>query len=336
MTTGIKMADILKKILGTVALPGIMFIIVLAACLAHGIDYFGTWAMWKSIMSNLAISITCAMGIGLQFSAGRFDFSGGAIMLLSAILAGNVAKSHGNNAVLFFLLCVALCVALSVLVALVYIFGRLPISIATIGMALLYESITCLIYNGAGVNLVGNSSLKIFSSYPMVLLPAVLAILAYAFYSEVTIFGKQSRLLAMNQQAAVNIGISEEKNVIISYIFSGLIFGFATTIYASTGLHAASFSSLTTVGELFTNILPVFIALMLGAFCNSTIGIIMGSLTLTLMSFGLTTVISSDMGSAITSVLTGMFVLVTNLVSGQSANFMDKIRKAGKRSETAV
>lgn len=332
--TGNKVTTIIKKILGTIMLPAIMYIIVMIACFSNGKMYFGTWAMWKTLMVNIAVSVTCAMGIGLQFKCGRFDFSGGAIMLLSAIIAGNTAKNHENNAILFFVLCVVMCVVLSLLVGLVYTYGRLPIVIVTIGMALLYESITCLIFNGGGINLVANTNLKVFSAYPMVLIPAVAAILVYAFYSNVTIFGKQSVLLSMNQQSAVNIGINERRNVLVSYLFSGLIFGFATVIYASTGLHGASFSSLTTVGELFTNILPVFIGLMLGSFCNDTIGIIMGSLTLCLMSFGLTTVISSDMGTAISTILTGIFVLVINVVSGQSGNIV-KVLKGIFKPKTA-
>lgn len=324
---GKKLTEIVKKIAGTIMLPLIMYLIVMAACFSHGKMYFGTWAMWKTLLVDIAVSATCAMGIGLQFKCGRFDFSGGAIMLLAAIIAGNTAKNQGNNVLLFFLLCILLCVAFSLLIGLVYTYGRLPIVIATIGMALLYESVTCLIFNGGGINLVANSSLKVFSSYPMVLIPAAAAILVYGFYSNKTIFGKQSQLLAMNQQSAVNIGINERKNVLVSYLFSGLIFGFATTIYASTGLHGASFSSLTTVGELFTNILPVFIGLMLGAFCNDTIGILMGSLTLCLMSFGLTNVISSDMGSAISTILTGVFVLAINVVSGQSGNMIKFFKK---------
>lgn len=325
--TGKKGVVIVKRILGTIMLPAAMYLIVMIACFTHGKMFFGTWPMWKSIMASLAISIICAMGIGLQFNSGRFDFSGGAIMLLASIIAGNVAKTHGSNVLLFCLLCIGLCVIFSLAVGLVYVYGRLPIAIATIGMALLYEAVTCLIFGGTGINLVADMKLKAFSSYPLVLVPAILAILVYAFYTNVTVSGKQAQLLSMNQASAVNIGINERKNVLVSYLFSGVIFGFASMIYASTALHKASFSSLTTVGELFTNILPVFIALMLGSFCNNTIGIIMGSLTLTLMSFGLTTVIDSDMGSAISLILTGIFVLVINVVSGQGANIAKLFRR---------
>ena len=74
------------------------------------------------------------MGIGLQFRSGRFDFSGGSIMLLGAIIAGNTAVRAGNNLLLMFVLCVGCCLALSMLVALFYVYARVPIIITTIAL----------------------------------------------------------------------------------------------------------------------------------------------------------------------------------------------------------
>lgn len=318
--------NISKKIIGTIMLPLIMYIIVMIACYSNGKMYFGTTAMWKVLIVDIAISVASAMGIGLQFKNGRFDFSGGAIMLLSAIISGNIAKNMDNNVVIFFVLCILVSIVLSLIVGLVYVYGRLPIVIVTIGMALLYEAITCLIYNGSGINLVANTKLKIFSAYPMVLIPFITTVIVYWFYNQFTVSAKQGALLANNQQAAVNIGINEKKNIMISYLVSGIIFGLATTIYASAGLRSASFSSLGTVGELFTNILPVFIGLMLGAFCNDTIGIIMGSITLALMSFGFNAVISAEMGSAFSIIITGLFVLVINIASSKGAIWINKFK----------
>ena len=192
--------------------------------------------------------------------------------------------------------------------------------IATLGMALLYEAITPLIFGGGGINLVSVSFIKKLSTFPLVLIPFVGAVAVYAFYSYVTTTGKQSLLLAQNQQAAVNIGISENKNVILSYVYSGLIFGFATMIWASTGKHDASYSSLSTVGELFSNILPVFVGLYIGVFCGDTIGIIMGSLSICMMTFGLKAVLKAEMGSAVSIAMMGVFVFLVNLVAGQAGN----------------
>lgn len=314
------MKEFIKRLLGTLMLPVGMFIIMFIICHANGKTYFGTWTMWRALIPDIALSVTCAMGIGLQFKSGRFDFSGGAIMLLAGIIAGNTAKSMGSSLPVLMALSLAMCVFLSVVVALVYVYGRLPIMIATIGMALLYESLTSQFFGGRGINLVSNLKLKTFSSFPGVLIPFAGAVAAYAIFSYISKTGKQSQLLANNQQAAVNIGINENKNVIISFIYSGLIFGFATMIWVSTGLHDASYSSLSTVGELFSNILPVFVGLYIGAFCGDTIGIIMGSISICLMTFGLEAVLSSDMGSAVSTAMMGIFVFLVNLVAGQSGN----------------
>ncbi len=323
--------NIFKRIGGTIMLPLAMFVVMLILCRTHGVTYFGKWVMWQTLFSDFAVSVTCAFGIGLQFKCGRFDFSGGGIMLVAAIWAGNVARDHGNNLGLMIVLSMVICVVLSLLVAALYVFGRLPIIIATIGMALLYESITCLIYKGGGVNLVSNMDLRKFSAYPMVLIPFVIAVVLYAFYSHFTVSGKQATLLANNQQASVNIGINEIKSVFISYLYSGLLFGIATVIWIGTQMHSGAFTSLSTVGSLFSNILPVFIGLMLMKYCGDTIGIIMGSLTLCLLSYALKAVYTNEMGSAITTVITGIFILMLNVISAQGANWIGLLKKLFKK-----
>jgi ribose transport system permease protein len=316
-----------KRILGTLALPLSVYLIMYGLSHAGGKTYFGTWMMWQTLIVDISVAVTMALGIGLQFKSGRFDFSGGGIMLVTGIVAANIAKNNGNDIYLFAVICFAVAILLSVLVALVYVYGRLPIIIATIGMALLFESITTLIYKGSGINLVANMDLNRFSAYPLVLVPLIGAIVVYILFSYLTVTGKQAQLLAHNQQSAVNIGINEKRNVIVSYIYSGAIFGFATMIYSSTGLHKAAFASLSTVGSLFTNILPVFIGLMLIAFCGDTIGIIVGAITLCVMSYGLNVVFSAEMGGAISIIITAIFIFVINVISGQGSNWMQKLKK---------
>lgn len=317
----------LSRIVGTLALPVAMYLIMMILCYSNGKMYFGTWNMWKTLIVDIALSVTCAMGIGLQFKNGRFDFSGGGIMLLSAIIAGNIALKLDNNIPVMCVLCVVCCVVFSLLVAVFYVYGRVPIVITTIGFAMLYESVTCLIYGSRGVNIVSNMTLRVFSTYPWVIVPMLIAIGLYAFYSYCTVSGKQARLLANNQQAAVNIGVREKKNVIVSYVFSGLIFGFATIIYIAGSMHRAATTSMSTVGELFSNILPVFVGLIVGTFCGDTIGTIVGSLTLCLMSWGLKAVFSDELGSAICTICMGVFVLVINTIGAQGYRITALLRR---------
>ena len=325
----------ISRIVGTLALPVAMYLIMMILCYSNGKMYFGTWNMWRTLIVDIALSVTCAMGIGLQFKCGRFDFSGGSIMLLTSIVAGNVAIEMSNNIWMMCLICVVGCVVLSLLVAIFYVYGRIPIVITTIGFAMLYESVTCLIYGGRGINIVSNMSLRKFSAYPAVLVPLLIAIAIYAFYSYCTVSGKQARLLANNQQAAVNIGIKEKKNVIVSYVYSGLIFGFATIIYIANALHRGAYTSMSTVGELFSNILPVFVGLIVGAFCGDTIGTIVGSLTLCLMSWGLKAVFSDELGAAICTICMGLFVLIINTIGAQGHRITALFRRKPKEEQNA-
>lgn len=324
----------LTRIIGTLALPVAMYLIMMILCYSNGKMYFGTWNMWKTLIVDIALSVTCAMGIGLQFKNGRFDFSGGGIMLLSAIIAGNIALKLDNNILVMCVLCVVCCLVMSLLVAVFYVYGRVPIVITTIGFAMLYESVTCLIYGSRGINIVSNMTLRVFSTYPWVLAPMLIAIALYAFYSYCTVSGKQARLLANNQQAAVNIGVKEKKNVIVSYAFSGLIFGFATIIYIANAMHRAATTSMSTVGELFSNILPVFVGLIVGAFCGDTLGTIVGSLTLCLMSWGLKAVFSDELGSAICTICMGVFVLAINTIGAQGHRVVALFRRRPKEEQS--
>lgn len=314
------------NVAGALFLPVIMYLAMLIFCHANGKMYYGTPVMWRSLVGTIAASATCAYGIGLQFKSGRLDFSAGAVMLLSAIVAGNVAQMCGNNQIVFAVLCVVLCVLLNIGVALVYVYGRLPIIIVSLGMALLYESITAVVFGGRGVNLTANSALKQFSAFPMALIPLLASVAIYAAFSYLSVTGRQSQVLANNQQAGVNIGINEKRNIIISYVYSGLILGFATMVYASTGIISASFSSLSSIGGMFSNLLPVFVGLILARFCGDTIGIMLGVITLSLMNFALKAVLKAELGSAVTTILTGVFLLLINVADAKGSSMIQWVK----------
>ena len=253
-------------------------------------------------------------------------------MLLSAIVAGNIAQKYDNNLVAFAVLCVALCMLLNVCVALVYIYGRLPIIIVSLGMALVFESITAVIFSGRGVNLTANAMLKQFSTFPMALIPLIASVVIYAAFSYVSVTGRQSQVLANNQQAGVNIGINEKRNILISYIYSGAILGFATMIYASSGIINASFSSLSSIGGMFTNLLPVFVGLILARFCGDTVGIMLGVITMSLMDFALQAVLKAELGSAVTTIVTGVFLLLINVADAKGPVLANWIKEKISRN----
>ncbi len=95
-------------------------------------------------------------------------------------------------------------------------------------MTLLYESLTYILFGGEGIRgFFSDAGLAVFGRVPGVFVPAVLAIAVFVIYNYFTTAGRRGKILSNNQSAGVNIGINENKDVVVSYVFSGLIIGLA-------------------------------------------------------------------------------------------------------------
>ena len=91
-------------------------------------------------------------------------------------------------------------------------------------------------------------------------------------------------------------------------------------IYASTGIISASFSSLSSIGGMFTNLLPVFVGLILARF-----------ITMSLMEFAMKAVLKAELGSAVTTMMIGVFLLFINIADAKGAVFIKWVQsKLGK------
>jgi ribose transport system permease protein len=285
-----------------------MFVVMSIIVRMNGVMYYGTtWNMWRSILVNTSTTSVAALAIWLQLKNGRFDFSGGVIMLLSAIIAGNIAIKYSTGPWIYLLLCVLCGVVLCLITSLVYVFGRLPIIICSIGVALVYESITYLIFDARGVSMMSNTKLTIFGRMPYILVVLAVAAIVFIGFSNFTVAGKQAKVLQNNQQAGVNIGIKERKNVILTFLCCGLLLGLAAAIYGSQN-NIAPQSALSTAGTLFQYIIPAYMGFVIGMAGNDAIGVIMAALGMELLNYGLACL---GMGAGgYQQLITGSFMLL--------------------------
>ena len=236
-------------------------------------------------------------------------------MILSAIAAGTIGKATGSPMVAIFVAAV-MGVGLCVLTGLVYIYSRVPIIICTIGMTFLYESLTYITFGGNGVRgFYSNTSLSYFGRIPGIFIPAGLAIAFFVIYNYFTVSGRSSKILANNQLSGVNVGIKEKKEVLISYIFTGLIIGMAAIIYTSRNDIAAQ-SGLSTSGILFSYIVPVFMGMFIGLASCDVVGIMMAAIGMEIMNYGLKCMNLGAGGWQ--QIIFGMFVLGFYTFSSQS------------------
>jgi ribose/xylose/arabinose/galactoside ABC-type transport system permease subunit len=205
---------------------------------------------------------------------------------------------------------------------LVYVFGKVPIVITTIGMTLLYESLTYLVFDGKGVTtFYSNSSTSIFGRIPLIFIPTALAVIVFIIFNNYSVVGRKNKILANNQLAGVNIGISERKSVLWSYFYSGLIVGFAAIIYVSQNSITPQ-SGLSTAGIMFSYIVPVFMGLFIGKYSQDFIGIIVAAIGMQIMYYGLETI---NLVGGWQQIIMGLFVFGFYAYSSQYDRISKKI-----------
>jgi ribose/xylose/arabinose/galactoside ABC-type transport system permease subunit len=327
----------LKKTVITLLFPVLMFCVMLLVtacnpkCYVNGKFIFLHVDLVRYVILTACMTICAALAIWIQLKNGRFDFSGGASMILTAIIAGTIGYEM-NNPMLAMVMAIAIGIGLSCLTGIVYIVGRIPIIICTIGMTLLYESMTYLVCGGDGINnYFQYPTLSLFGRMPMVFIPTMIAIAAFVIFDRFSAAGRKGKILANNQIAGVNIGINEKKNIMISYVFTGIIIGMAAVIYVSQRAIAPQ-SGLATSGILFSYIVPVFIGMFIGMASMDVIGIVMASIGMAILNYGLNCMNLGAGGWL--QIIMGLFVMCFYAFQAQLGNI---IRLADKfsRKKTA-
>lgn len=311
-----------KQTGATLALPVIVYVLLLiiSGIGGHGFLNIFSGAALSSILTDAAYMTIVALGIGFQLKFGRFDFSGGALIVVSATIGGVVADACSGGIIVLVIVSVVTAVVLSVINASVYSWLKIPISVVSLAMAYLFEAIPGIVLGSdAGPNIMFMSEYNKLGLFPLIFVPFAVACILYFCYDKFTVVGRQSTLLARNQGAAVNIGINEKKNVIVCYIVSGILFGLAGAVYATQNTLVVITTPLQTAGTLFSNIIPSLVGLFLSRFIDDTLGTFVGAFTISMLYFGLE---SMGVLSGMRTIYYAVFLAAFIFISG----FWDQIK----------
>lgn len=325
-----KILNIVKRTALTLAFPVLIFVVMLIITLANGIDYYVSGDMVRRVSMDASLTTIIALAIYLQFKNGRFDFSGGATMILTAVIAGNITLIAEGGALLFLVLSLVISVILSMITATAYIVSKVPIIICTIGVTLVYESLTHVLFDAKGLNIISSTDLVIFGTVPYIFIPLILALGLFLFFTYFTAEGRRAKLLSGNQKVACNIGIRENKNVFVTYIICGLLLGLAATIYGSQQIILPQ-ANLSTSNILFSYIVPVFIGMFLGRASVDAIGVVVAALGMEFLNYGLDCLGVGAGGYQ--QIIFGLFMLAFYAFSAQADNLGNLAKKLFKRNK---
>ncbi|TYA14633.1 hypothetical protein FRY98_02830 [Paenibacillus faecis] len=293
--------NLLKTFLFPIAVYVIILIVTL---LMNKTGYVSSGAFDRIIRGSVLTTIT-AYAIALPLSGGRWDFAPGIIIILAGIIGSNLTIDLGLGPIMLLAVTVAVAVLLSLVEGLLYLWIRVPTIIVSLGVVMMYEALSGVVYGGSGTQLYMHAGLTVFARSPWIyILLAVIMVLFYYLLSH-TKFGYDTRSLAANPRLAVNMGVKEKKNIFLTYLVVGALLGAAAVINASTVLVSPA-GNLSSTALMFSSMGPVLVGLYLAQFTNLPLGIFAGALGMNALSYGMV-VLGID--SSMQTVIVGVFIV---------------------------
>ena len=322
--------NIVKRIFGTLAIPGLALIIALFICNRQGVILFETEGNWILFLRATASVMLTTFALSLNLNSGRFDFSIGSIALLSSVVSATICINMGlPTAAMLVISILAVCL-FGMISVVVYVIVKLPPIIVSLGVALFYEGLAFAITDGYGVSFVANEELTSFTrNHPIFnyITVIVVGLVFFIFVLDYTKFGYEYKALLSGQKVAVNTGINEVKNAIGCYAIAGALMGvvgFLNATNSGTIQMALNFGS---IGTMFTAFLPMFIGGFIGRFCNEKIGYLLGAATTAVLSL---TYARLQVDSSIQQIITAL-VLVIFLIYLNNENKLIELRMIKKK-----
>jgi ribose transport system permease protein len=293
-----KVIQVLRQIVLTIALPVIVYVVL--GCLRPDV-YF----QWKTLIMLLTQTIPYAtVGWAMIFgmSVGLFDFSVGSIIILASFVGIHMSQLYGLIGFVLGTLIASL--VMGTFTGLVFAGLRIPSIITGFAALLIFESVATT-YQNSFENIVSDE-ITIFGKSPGIYIVAVVTfILVYVLYNN-TKFGYQIKAIGGNETVAKNMGIKSIRLKLLTYIIGGFFLWIASMVKVGHSGAISAAINMTSMTQVFTPMMGVMIGMNITS-CNPIIGVLIGELTITIVSSGL---VSLGIESRLQNVFVGLFLLL--------------------------
>lgn len=307
--------NLISKYSLMLAVPILLFVVL--SVIFHGV--IGTNNI-SSLMQQAVAPAILGWGVLFNIKVGNWDFSVGSVVLLSAIIGGNIAVrlNWGFTGLLIFCLLVA--VLAGVVVGLVYYFLKIPTIITSIGMLLIYESISSYAFEGQGIYLTG---WNLLGNTEIVIIAIVAAATAYLIFYRSSI-GYNVRAVGNNMNIAAQNGLNVYRVKAVAIAIAGLFAGLYAFISLGTSGVQKTVSSMGTMGTCFDAMMCVFVGMSITRRGNLVAGIFCGSLVMQLVKLALMAI---GIPSEYNSIFIAIFVLIFMTMDAYTNNRAPRRKK---------
>lgn len=264
---------------------------------------FGSLAKMSSYLESSLIYAVGGCGLYFIVVMGLFDFSIGANIVLSAILGCYFSQKFGYGGLIIApIICGTL---IGLLNGIVYIKLHIPSIIVTVGLALIYESLSAFAAHGQE-QILGASNTA-FGSYPDNLILALCAFFIAGLIIKYTKIGTYTNAIGSNEYVAKNMGVNVNKYKIIAFLLCGFFVGIMSILTISYGSSMTAATSMSSMGRNFTPLMGTFFALAFKKYGKPVTAIVIGEFIISLIFNGF---VAIGAPSTIQNVVTGAALLI--------------------------
>ena len=310
--------NLISKYALMLAVPILLFVGL--SIIFHGV--IGTNNI-PSLMQQAVAPAILGWGVLFNIKVGNWDFSVGSVVLLSAIIGGNIAVRLNWGFAGLLIFCLLVAVLAGVVVGLVYYFLKIPTIITSIGMLLIYESISSYAFEGQGIYLTG---WNLLGNTEIVIIAIVAAATAYLIFYRSSI-GYNVRAVGNNMNIAAQNGLNVYRVKAVAIAIAGLFAGLYAFISLGTSGVQKTVSSMGTMGTCFDAMMCVFVGMSITRRGNLVAGIFCGSLVMQLVKLALMAI---GIPSEYNSIFIAIFVLIFMTMDAYTNN-----RAPRRKKETA-
>ncbi len=266
-------------------------------------ETFGDWYRMQTYLKSALIYAVGGCGLYFICVMGPFDFSIGANIVLSSVIAVAACDKFGYAGLL---IAPVLCGTIIGLInGIVYIKLHISSLIVTVGLSLIYEALAVFATNGKESILDINH--RAFGSYPCNLIVAFAAYLLCAFILKYTKIGTYTYAIGSNEVTARNMGVNIPKYKIVAFTLCGFFVGMQSILTISYGTSMTSVTNLASMSRNFTPLMGTFFGLAFRKYGHPVIAIVVGEFIIQLLFNGF---VALGAPTTIQNVVTGIALLL--------------------------
>ena len=324
---------------GALLIPCVFALVLLILCALGGKTMIANATSFYNFMVYTAIVMVTTTALSINLNSGRFDFSLGAMAVLSSVVSAKITYAllagGAGSALMMLALTILIGALLGLLSGTVYVILRIPPIITSLGVTLIMEGITYTITNGKYVmKEVQNASMADFTATwvnAFLIIVAVLAVMIVLF--DHTKFGYDYKALREGQKVAVNTGVKEIPNALMCYAVCGGLMGIVGFLNAarSTTINGGSLN-FGSIAIMFTAFLPMFIGSYIGRYINEKVGFLLAAVCMSMLNSTFAA-FSNELSASIQSIINAVLLVLFLIYLSNEGRLRALLRPVGKEAK---